>query len=159
MAGANKRGARVLATGNKTEVARGYATLYGDMAGALAPLGDLPKNDVYLLGHYLNRAAGKEIIPERVLTKPPSAELSSGQVDPFDYDVVAPLVEALVVNHASDEELAAQGYDQSLVRDLRRMMTRSEHKRRQAAPVIRVTGKAVGVGRRHPIVNRYEPHP
>ncbi len=102
-------------------------------------------------------AAGKAIIPERVLTKTPSAELSAGQVDPFDYDVVAPLVEALVVNHASDEELAAQGYDMGLVRDLRRMMTRSEYKRRQAAPVIRVTGKAFGVGRRYPIVNRYGP--
>ncbi len=155
MAVANKRGALVLTTGNKTELALGYATLYGDMAGALAPIGDLPKTDVYLLGRYLNRAAGEVIIPERVLTKTPSAELSAGQVDPFDYDVVAPLVEALVVNHASDAELAAQGYDQGLVRDLRRRMTRSEYKRRQAAPVIRVTGKAFGVGRRYPIVNRY----
>ncbi len=165
MAVANKRGALVLTTGNKTELALGYATLYGDMAGALAPIGDLPKNDVYGLGRYLNRAAGREIIPERVLTKTPSAELSAGQVDPFDYDVVAPLVEALVVNHASNAELAAQGlargygqgYDMGLVRDLRRRMTQSEYKRRQAAPVIRVTGKAFGVGRRYPIVNRYGP--
>ena len=159
MAVANKRGALVLTTGNKTELALGYATLYGDMAGALAPIGDLPKNDVYLLGRYLNELAGKNIIPERVLTKAPSAELSAGQVDPFDYDVVAPLVEALVLDHASDGELAAQGYDQSLVRDLRQRITRSEYKRRQAAPVIRVTGKAFGVGRRYPIVNRYGPHP
>ncbi len=157
MAVANKRGALLLTTGNKTELALGYATLYGDMAGALAPIGDLPKNDVYGLGRYLNLAAGKEIIPERVLTKIPSAELRAGQVDPFDYAVVAPLVEALVVNHASNTELAAQGYDMGLVRDLRRRITRSEYKRRQAAPVIRVTGKAFGVGRRYPIVNRYGP--
>ncbi len=157
MAVANKRGALLLTTGNKTELALGYATLYGDMAGALAPIGDLPKNDVYSLARYLNRAAGRKTIPERVLTKTPSAELSAGQVDPFDYDVVAPLVEALVVNHASNTELAAQGYDMGLVRDLRRRMTRSEYKRRQAAPVIRVTGKAFGVGRRYPIVNRYGP--
>ena len=157
MAVANKRGALVLTTGNKTELALGYATLYGDMAGALAPIGDLPKNDVYLLGRYLNEVAGKKIIPERVLTKTPSAELSAGQVDPFDYDVAAPLVEALVLDHASDGELAAQGYDQRLVRDLRRLMIRSEYKRRQAAPVIRVTGKAFGVGRLYPIVNRYGP--
>ncbi len=157
MAVANKRGALLLTTGNKTELALGYATLYGDMAGALAPIGDLPKNDVYGLGRYLNQVAGREIIPERVLTKIPSAELRAGQVDPFDYAVVAPLVEALVVNHASNTELAAQGYDMGLVRDLRRRMTRSEYKRRQAAPVIRVTGKAFGVGRRYPIVNRYGP--
>ncbi|MEE9162976.1 MAG: NAD(+) synthase, partial [Candidatus Neomarinimicrobiota bacterium] len=155
MAVANKRGALLLTTGNKTEVALGYATLYGDMAGALAPIGDVSKSDVYDLARYLNQTAEGELIPATVLEKAPSAELAPGQVDPFDYEVVSPLVDELVLNGASDGDLEARGYDPALIREVRHLLVRAEHKRRQAAPSIRVTGKAFGVGRRYPIVNRY----
>ena len=155
MAVANKRGALLLTTGNKTEVALGYATLYGDMAGALAPIGDVSKSDVYELARHLNEAADGELIPRRVLEKTPSAELAPGQVDPFDYEVVSPLVDELVLNGASDADLEARGYDPALITRLRGLLVKAEHKRRQAAPSIRVTGKAFGVGRRYPIVNRY----
>ncbi|UCD38634.1 MAG: NAD(+) synthase, partial [Fidelibacterota bacterium] len=155
MAVANKRNALLLTTGNKTEVALGYATLYGDMAGALAPLGDVSKSDVYRLARHLNEAAGKEIIPKTVLEKVPSAELKPGQVDPFDYEIVSPLVDELVLNRATDQELEAKGYDPELIGHIRSLLVRAEYKRRQAAPSIRVTGKAFGMGRRYPIVNRY----
>ncbi len=155
MAVANKRGALLLTTGNKTEVALGYATLYGDMAGALAPIGDVSKSDVYDLARYLNQEAEGELIPATVLEKTPSAELAPNQVDPFDYDVVSPLVDELVLNGASDGDLEARGYDRALITRLRGLLVRAEYKRRQAAPSIRVTGKAFGVGRKYPIVNRY----
>ena len=155
MAVANKRGALLLTTGNKTELALGYATLYGDMAGALAPIGDVSKSDVYRLARHINEREGREVIPQAVLEKTPSAELRPGQVDPFDYDVVSPLVDELVLNRATDEELLAKGYDQELISHIRSLLVEAEHKRRQAAPSIRVTGKAFGVGRRYPIVNRY----
>ena len=155
MAVANKRGALLLTTGNKTEVALGYATLYGDMAGTLAPIGDVSKSDVYGLARYINEREGQEVIPQAILEKIPSAELAPGQVDPFDYEVVSPLVDELVLNRATDEELIAKGYDPLLIAEIRALMVRAEYKRRQAAPCIRVTGKAFGVGRRYPIVNRY----
>ncbi len=155
MAVANKRGALLLTTGNKTEVALGYATLYGDMAGGLAPIGDVSKSDVYRLARHINEREGREVIPPTVLEKTPSAELAPGQVDPFDYDVVSPLVDELVLNRASDEELTAKGYDPTLIAEIRALIVKAEYKRWQAAPSIRVTGKAFGVGRRCPIVNRY----
>jgi len=155
MAVANKRSALLLAAGNKTELALGYATLYGDMAGALAPIGDVSKSDVYRLARHVNEREGREVIPQAVLEKTPSAELRPGQVDPFDYDVVSPLVDELVLNRATDEELLAEGYDQELISHIRSLLVKAEYKRRQAAPSIRVTGKAFGVGRRYPIVNRY----
>ncbi len=156
MAVANKRCALLLTTGNKTEVALGYATLYGDMAGALAPIGDVSKSDVYQLARHINEGEGREVIPQAVLEKTPSAELRLGQVDPFDYEVVSPLVDELVLNRATDEGLVAKGYDPVLIAEIRALLVKAEHKRRQAAPSIRVTGKAFGVGRRYPIVNRYE---
>ena len=157
MAVANKRGALLLTAGNKTELALGYATLYGDMAGALAPIGDLSKSDVYQLARQINEREGREVIPKAVMEKVPSAELRPGQVDPFDYEVVSPLVDELVLNRATDEELLAEGYDPELISHIRALLVEAEHKRRQAAPCIRVTGKAFGVGRRYPVVNRYEP--
>ena len=157
MAVANKRGALLLTTGNKTEVALGYATLYGDMAGALAPIGDVSKSDVYRLARHVNEREGREVIPQAVLEKTPSAELRPGQVDPFDYEVVSPLVDELVLNRATDEDLRAKGYDPELISHIRSLLVKAEYKRRQAAPTIRVTGKAFGVGRRYPIVNRYGP--
>ncbi len=158
MAVANKRGALLLAAGNKTELALGYATLYGDMAGGLAPIGDVSKSDVYRLARYINEREGREVIPPAVIEKTPSAELRPGQVDPFDYEVVSPLVDELVLNRATDEELLAQGYDAKLIAHIRSLLVKAEHKRRQAAPSIRVTGKAFGAGRRYPIVNRYGPN-
>jgi NAD+ synthase (glutamine-hydrolysing) len=155
MAIANKRDALVLTTGNKTEGGLGYATLYGDMAGALAPIGDVSKIDVYRLAGFMNEDGDQQVIPERVIAKTPSAELRDDQVDPFDYDVVSPLVDKLVVNRATNAELEAEGYDRELIVHIRKLMLNAEYKRRQAAPLIRVTGKAFGIGRRYPIVNHY----
>ncbi|UCH63449.1 MAG: NAD+ synthase [Fidelibacterota bacterium] len=152
---ANKREALLLTAGNKTEVALGYATLYGDMAGTLAPIGDVSKSDVYGLARYINDREEQEVIPQTVLDKVPSAELAPGQVDPFDYEVVSPLVDELILNRATDEELVDKGYNPLLVTEIRALIVKAEYKRRQAAPSIRVTGKAFGVGRRYPIVNRY----
>ncbi|MCH7573727.1 MAG: NAD+ synthase [Candidatus Marinimicrobia bacterium] len=156
MALANKRGALVLSTGNKTEIALGYATLYGDMAGALGPIGDLTKPDVYALARAVNERAGKPVIPDSVLTKTPSAELRENQTDPFDYDHIAPLVEQLISDPDSAQRLIAQGYDRKEITSLSKMITAAEYKRRQAALTIRVTGKAFGAGRRYPVVNAYE---
>ncbi len=156
MAVANKRGALLLTTGNKTEVALGYATLYGDMAGALAPIGDVSKSDVYELARFINEREGREVIPRSVLEKVPSAELRPEQVDPFDYELVSPLVDELVLERATDNELLNKGYDPELIAHIRNLLVKAEYKRRQAAPSIRVTGKAFGIGRRYPIVNRYD---
>ncbi len=153
---ANDQGRLVLATGNKTEYALGYATLYGDMAGALAPIGDLSKLEVYALARWVNENLGKPI-PERVLTKIPSAELSPGQVDPFDYEVVSPLVDLMVEEGLSSDELIKRGYDADEVHRLERLLFKSEYKRWQAAPALKVTKKAFGIGRKMPIVNRFIP--
>ncbi|MFC1547298.1 NAD+ synthase [Candidatus Neomarinimicrobiota bacterium] len=155
MAIANKRDALVLTTGNKTEVGLGYTTLYGDMAGALAPIGDVSKIDVYRLATFVNEDGDQNLIPDRVIAKTPSAELRDDQVDPFDYEVVSPLVDELVVNRASNADLEAEEYDRELIVHIRKLMVSAEYKRRQAAPLIRVTGKAFGIGRRYPIVNHY----
>jgi NAD+ synthase (glutamine-hydrolysing) len=103
----------------------------------------------------MNEDGDQQVIPERVIAKTPSAELRDDQVDPFDYDVVSPLVDKLVVNRATNAELEAEGYDRELIVHIRKLMLNAEYKRRQAAPLIRVTGKAFGIGRRYPIVNHY----
>lgn len=156
MAFSNKFDWLVLSTGNKTELALGYCTLYGDMSGGLAVISDLLKTDVYALARWVNRTAGFQRIPENCLSKPPSAELTEDQVDPFDYDLVSPLVSALVEEQASPEELIAAGNDPELVGDLYRRIRTNEYKRRQAAPGLRVSPKAFGLGRRIPIVNQYD---
>ncbi len=156
MAFANKMGYLVLSTGNKTELALGYCTLYGDMSGGLAAISDLDKTDVYALGRWVNENCGQTIITDSIFEKEPSAELAENQVDPFDYDVVSPLVEEIVENHRTKSELVSMGYDADLVDDVSRRVHRSEFKRRQAAPGLRVTSKAFGMGRRYPIVNRFE---
>jgi len=155
MALANKFNRLVLTTGNKTELALGYSTLYGDMAGALAPISDLNKEDVYRLSRFINSEAGYDRIPENTLIKRPSAELRENQYDPFDYDVVSPLVEELLENNKSTEQLIQEGYDKELVLKLSRLIHLAEYKRRQAPPGLRVTEKAFGMGRRIPIVNRF----
>ncbi len=155
MAIANKKNALVLNTGNKTESALGYCTMYGDMCGALAVISDLNKSQVYSVCRWINEHFGKEVIPEGTLTKPPSAELSPNQVDPFDYDVVSPLVDAIVTDDLHPVGLANAGFDPELATEMMRKVRYSEYKRRQAPPGIRISKKAFGVGRRYPIVNGY----
>ncbi len=155
MALSNKFNWLVLSTGNKTELALGYCTLYGDMSGGLSVIADLSKTDVYAISRWVNDQAGGERIPANCLTKAPSAELAPGQVDPFDYSVVSPLVSALVEDNVPPEQLIEEGADRLLVQDLVRRIQKNEYKRRQAPPVLRVTSKAFGIGRRVPIVNHF----
>ena len=156
MAAANTMGALLLNTGNKTEMALGYCTMYGDMSGALAVISDLNKSQVYAVSRWINENAGREVIPESSITKPPSAELKPGQVDPFDYDVVSPLVDILITDPKRPYELEAEGYSLELIEDLMKKVRLAEYKRRQAPPGIRISSKAFGVGRRYPIVNKFE---
>ncbi len=156
MALSNKFNWLVLSTGNKTELAMGYCTLYGDMNGGLAVISDLSKTDVYALSRWVNKNAGFARIPVNSIEKPPSAELRPDQVDPFDYDVVSPLVSALIEDEKSPSELIDEGYDPELVKDISRRIRINEYKRRQAAPGLRVTSKAFGMGRRVPIVNQFD---
>jgi NAD+ synthase (glutamine-hydrolysing) len=153
MALSNKFGALVLTTGNKSEMSVGYCTLYGDMVGALAVLGDVMKTRVYALSRYANRE--REIIPHATLTKAPSAELRPGQKDTDSlppYEVLDPILEAYVERYCSAEQIAAeQKVDVELVRQVLKLVERSEYKRQQAAPVLKVTQKAFGMGRRFPI--------
>ena len=156
MALSNKFNWLVLSTGNKTELAMGYCTLYGDMNGGLSVISDLSKTDVYALSRWVNESTGTERIPLNSIDKPPSAELKPNQIDPFDYDVVSPLVTALVDNQKSPSQLIKEGADLELVEDISRRIRINEYKRRQAAPGLRVTSKAFGMGRRVPIVNKYD---
>ncbi len=153
MAISNKLGALVLTTGNKSEMATGYCTLYGDMVGALAVIGDVIKTNVYRLARYVNRDS--EVIPHAILDKPPSAELRPGQVDTDSlppYDVLDPIIEAYVERYETPEAIAQQcNIDLELVRSVVRLVERSEYKRQQAAPVLKVTPKSFGMGRRFPI--------
>jgi NAD+ synthase (glutamine-hydrolysing) len=153
MALSNKFGALVLTTGNKSEMATGYCTLYGDMVGALAVIGDVMKTRVYALSRYVNRV--KEIIPTATIEKPPSAELRPEQRDTDSlppYEVLDPILEAYVERYCSAEQIAEdQGVDVGLVRSVLQLVERSEYKRQQAAPVLKVTKKSFGMGRRFPI--------
>jgi NAD+ synthase (glutamine-hydrolysing) len=153
MALSNKFSSLVLTTGNKSEMAVGYCTLYGDMVGALAVIGDLIKTRVYAVCHWLNRDG--EVIPEAILDKPPSAELRPGQKDTDSlppYDVLDPILEAYVERYETPERIAATyGFDPSLVQQVVRLVERAEYKRQQAAPVLKVTAKSFGAGRRFPI--------
>jgi len=156
MAIANKFGWMVLSTGNKTEMALGYCTLYGDMSGGLSVISDLSKSDVYRIANWVNETAGYDRIPKSTINKEPSAELAEDQVDPFDYDVVSPLVDDIIEGRKSPKELIKDGADEELVMRLYRLIRINEFKRRQAAPGLRVSPKAFGVGRRIPIVNHYK---
>ncbi len=154
MALSNKFGYLVLTTGNKTELALGYCTLYGDMSGGLAVIGDVSKSGVYALAEYYNHRRGFEAIPKSSIMKIPSAELKPDQYDPFDYAIVSPLVDEIVENRRSVKELTKMGYGPKLVDDIIRRIRSAEYKRRQAAPSIKITRKAFGIGWRMPIVNR-----
>jgi NAD+ synthase (glutamine-hydrolysing) len=156
MALSNKIGALVLTTGNKSEMACGYCTLYGDMVGALAVIADVYKTEVYDLSRYVNRE--RELIPSDTLTKPPSAELRPGQKDTDSlppYEVLDPILRAYIEEYSPAEEIAqAQGVEFELVRKVIRLVEISEYKRQQAAPVLKVSRKSFGMGRRFPIAAR-----
>ena len=153
MALSNKLGALVLSTGNKSEMSVGYCTLYGDMVGALAVIGDVFKTDVYALARHANR--DREVIPEATLTKPPSAELRPGQKDSDslpDYDVLDPILQAYVEGYQPPAHIAeTTGAPLELVRQIVGWVEKSEYKRQQAAPVLKITRKSFGGGRRFPI--------
>ncbi len=153
MALSNKFGALVLTTGNKSEMSVGYCTLYGDMVGALAVIGDVMKTRVYELSRYINLR--REVIPWETLEKPPSAELRPEQRDTDSlppYDVLDPILEAYVERYCSAEQIAEeQGVDVALVQSVLKLVEQSEYKRQQAAPVLKVTRKSFGMGRRFPI--------
>jgi NAD+ synthase (glutamine-hydrolysing) len=154
----NKFGSLVLATGNKSEYAVGYATLYGDMAGGFAPIKDVPKTLVYELCRWRNAEGPGEPIPERVLTKAPSAELRPDQKDTDSlppYESLDPIIEGYVEDDLGIDEIVARGHDRATVDRVVRMIDRAEYKRRQAAPGIKITPKAFGRDRRMPITNRY----
>lgn len=158
MAASNKFNALVLTTGNKSEMSTGYCTLYGDMVGALAVIGDVLKTQVYELCRHINRE--REVIPASILEKPPSAELRPDQKDTDSlppYDILDPILEAYVERYETPEVIAkARNLDLDLVRRIVKMVERSEYKRQQAAPVLKVTAKAFGMGRRFPIAARVQ---
>jgi len=146
----------VLNTGNKTEIALGYCTLYGDMAGGIGALGDVSKLEVYKLAEYINKKAGKQVIPQSVLEKKPSPELKECQFDPFDFDIVSPLVDEIIENRRSKQDLIKMGYPKEAVEDTYRRVRNSEYKRRQATPCIKITPKAFGIGWKMPMINKYK---
>jgi NAD+ synthase (glutamine-hydrolysing) len=157
MALSNKFGHLVLTTGNKSEMATGYSTLYGDMAGGFAVLKDVPKTLVYELAAWRN-SYGLATIPDRVFTKPPSAELRPGQTDQDElppYDTLDPILHAYVEEERSIREIIAMGFDEAVVRKIVEMVDRSEYKRRQAPPGVKITARAFGKDRRLPITNRF----
>ncbi|MDP8936919.1 MAG: NAD+ synthase [Actinomycetota bacterium] len=158
MALSNKFGWMVLATGNKSEMAAGFSTLYGDLAGGFAVIKDVPKLLVFALCHDRNRRAGRNLIPESVLSKPPSAELRPDQRDDQSlppYEELDPILEAYVEGDTTVGDLEAAGFDATLVRRVVTMVDKAEYKRRQAPPGVRVSPKAFGKDRRLPITNRY----
>jgi len=155
MAIANKFGYLLLSTGNKSEMAVGYCTLYGDMNGGLAAIADVPKTRVYSICKWLNRHG--EIIPENVLEKPPSAELKPGQIDQDSlpsYDVLDDILEKLIHHHQSIDQIIASGHDLSVVEKVVKLVSRAEFKRRQAPPGLKITDRAFGTGWRMPIASR-----
>jgi NAD+ synthase (glutamine-hydrolysing) len=156
MALANKFGALVLTTGNKSEMAVGYCTLYGDMNGALAPLADVFKTDVYKIAHWINRE--KIIIPENSISKPPSAELRPNQTDQDSlppYETLDAILDLYVVKNLSKEEIVKKGFDAEIVNDVLNKINFSEYKRRQAAPALKISARAFGTGRRIPIAQKF----
>ena len=158
MALSNKLGALVLSTGNKSEMAVGYCTLYGDMTGGLGVISDVPKMMVYQLARLINKDV--EVIPERILQKPPSAELKPDQVDQDDlppYDVLDKILKAYIEDNKRAQEIYAMGFDPAIVNETLYLVDRNEYKRHQAPPGLKVTTKSFGYGRRFPIAQRYLP--
>jgi NAD+ synthetase len=156
MALSNKFGALVLTTGNKSEMAVGYCTLYGDMCGALAPLADVFKTDIYKIARWVNR--DREIIPAASISKPPSAELRPNQTDQDSlppYEILDAILDLYVVKNLGRPEIVARGFDAAVVNDVLNKINFSEYKRRQAAPGLRVSPRAFGMGRRIPVAQRF----
>jgi NAD+ synthase (glutamine-hydrolysing) len=156
MALSNKHGRILLTTGNKSEMSVGYATLYGDMAGGFAPIKDVPKILVYRLAHYRNGLA--PIIPERVLTRAPSAELRPDQTDQDSlppYEILDPILRLYIEEDQSVDAIVAQGFAASEVRRVVRLVDRNEYKRRQAPPGVRISRRAFGRDRRYPITSGF----
>ena len=154
----NRDGSLLLSTGNKSELAVGYCTMYGDMNGGLAVISDVPKTMVYEISRFINRE--KEYIPSRVIEKAPSAELKPDQTDQDDlpaYSILDAILKGYVEELKSPDELAAEGFDKKLVADVISRISRNEYKRHQAAPGLKVTSKAFGYGRRYPLAQRYSP--
>jgi NAD+ synthase (glutamine-hydrolysing) len=158
MAFSNKTGALLLSTGNKSELATGFCTLYGDMAGGLAAIGDLSKTAVYALARWFNQQAESEVIPSRILTRPPTAELRENQTDQDTlppYEELDKVLRGHVEEHLGARRLIERGFPEDLVRRVLKLVARSEYKRRQAAPALRVTARAFGEGWRFPIAHGY----
>ena len=152
----NKTGRMLLTTGNKSEMAVGYATLYGDMAGGFAPIKDCSKSMVYRLAKYRNTI--NRVIPERIIMRPASAELRPNQKDTDslpEYDLLDPILEAFIEKDLSVQEIVEQGYKREVVVKILELVKRNEYKRRQAPPGIRISGRAFGRDWRYPITSRY----
>ena len=158
MALSNKHHKIVLATGNKSEMAVGYATLYGDMCGGFAPLKDISKTMVYQLANYRNTVS--RVIPERVITRPPSAELSPNQLDQDflpSYDILDDILMRFVEMKQSVNQISAQGHDLQLVNKITSMILNNEYKRRQSAPGPKISSNAFGRERRYPMTSKFQP--
>jgi len=158
MAMSNKLGKMLLATGNKSEMSMGYATLYGDMAGGFAPLKDVYKTLVYSLSRYRNACGDGEIIPERVITRPPSAELAPDQKDEDSlppYDILDAILRLFIEEFQSVDDIVAQGFELETVKRTANLLLLNEYKRRQSAPGVRITQRAFGKDRRYPITSAY----
>jgi NAD+ synthase (glutamine-hydrolysing) len=156
MAMSNKFGYILLNTSNKSECAVGYGTLYGDMCGAIGVIGDVYKTQIYELAHYINKDG--EVIPENTIVKPPSAELRPGQKDSDslpDYDTLDAILFQFIELKKSSAAIIALGYDEALVRRIIKMVNAAEFKRYQAPPILRVSPKAFGMGRRMPLEGKY----
>ncbi len=156
MAISNKKGKILLTTGNKSEMSVGYATLYGDMAGGFAPIKDIPKLLVYRLSNYRNQ--GGEVIPQRVIDRPPSAELAPDQKDSDSlppYEILDAILESYIERDHAVDEIVAAGFDADVVRRVTRLVDRNEYKRRQAPPGVKITRRAFGRDRRYPLTNGF----
>jgi len=160
MAFSNRYDHLLLTTGNKSELAVGYCTLYGDMCGGLAVISDVPKTTIYELAEYINRAAGTNLVPRNSITKPPSAELRPNQTDQDSlppYEILDAILHRYIEEEKSAAEIISDGFDPATVTRVIKMVNRSEYKRRQAAPGLKVTSRAFGFGRRMPIAQNYQP--
>jgi NAD+ synthase (glutamine-hydrolysing) len=160
MALSNAHGWIVLTTGNKSEMATGYSTLYGDSAGGFAVIKDVSKTLVYELCRYRNKKAGFDVVPSAVLTKAPSAELRPDQRDDESlppYDILDPVMEGYVEADRSPDDMVAEGFDPAAVSRVVGLVDKAEYKRRQMPPGVRISGKAFGKDRRMPITNQYRP--
>jgi NAD+ synthase (glutamine-hydrolysing) len=157
MAVSNKTGVMLLTTGNKSEMAVGYATLYGDMAGGFAPIKDCSKTLVYRLARHRNSIS--PVIPERIISRPPSAELRPNQKDSDslpDYNVLDPILEAFIEDDLSVDAIVALGFERDVVIRILEMVKRNEYKRRQAPPGVRISSRAFGRDWRYPITSGYK---